>query len=160
MPIKNYTTTVTTDKTLGEIQKLLVAHGARSIMIDYNTDHLPCSLSFLISTAKGNIPFELPANIEAVEKLLWNQRDKHYREYDRRYQESLRQRLHDQAYRVGWRIIKDWIDAQCAIIATGMVTLEEVFLPYMQIGSGSDKKRFFLAVVDHGFYLPEGENEI
>ena len=39
-----------------------------------------------------------------------------------------------QANRTAWRIIKEWILAQMALIETEMVTVEEVCLPYMLTG--------------------------
>ena len=39
-----------------------------------------------------------------------------------------------QATRVASRILKDWIEAQLALLHTGMVELEEIFLPYMLQG--------------------------
>jgi hypothetical protein len=41
-----------------------------------------------------------------------------------------------QARRVAWRITKDWLDAQLALIETEMVPLEQVMLPYMTTDSG------------------------
>jgi hypothetical protein len=32
---------------------------------------------------------------------------------------------------VAWRIIKDWVEAQMAILESQMVQMEEIFLPYM-----------------------------
>ena len=37
----------------------------------------------------------------------------------------------EQATRVGWRIIKDWLEAQLALFFLQMVKIEEIFLPYM-----------------------------
>lgn len=37
----------------------------------------------------------------------------------------------DQARRVAWRIIKDWVEAQMAIIQSGTAEMAEVFLPYV-----------------------------
>lgn len=42
-----------------------------------------------------------------------------------------------QADRVAWRIIKDWIEAQMAIVEAGIVSLDQVMLPYMQVGAES-----------------------
>ena len=39
-----------------------------------------------------------------------------------------------QANRTAWRIIKEWIVAQMALIETEMVSMEEVFMPYMLTG--------------------------
>lgn len=46
MPIKNYTTKVPAVQTVGEIQGILAAHGARKVMMDYpdyqgQEDHRP-----------------------------------------------------------------------------------------------------------------------
>jgi hypothetical protein len=35
----------------------------------------------------------------------------------------------DQAVRVSWRIIKDWVEAQMALVETQMVTTAQVFCP-------------------------------
>ena len=34
-----------------------------------------------------------------------------------------------QAIRTSWRILKDWVEAQMALLETGMVTMDEIFLP-------------------------------
>jgi len=52
----------------------------------------------------------------------------------------------EQAERVAWRIMKDWLEAQLAIIATEMVTLDQVFLPYMQ---GDDGRTVYELYLDH-----------
>ena len=35
---------------------------------------------------------------------------------------------------ITWRILKDWVEAQMALLETGMVTMDESFLPYMVSG--------------------------
>jgi hypothetical protein len=42
----------------------------------------------------------------------------------------------DHARNVSWRIIKDWVEAQMAIIETHMVTIAQVFLPYAVTSNG------------------------
>lgn len=37
----------------------------------------------------------------------------------------------EQAARVAWRIAKDWLEAQAALIDAEMALLDEVMLPYM-----------------------------
>ena len=51
MPIKNYTTKVPAVQTVGEIQGLLAAHGARRVMMDYGDDGKV--LAIRISIAAG-----------------------------------------------------------------------------------------------------------
>lgn len=153
MPIKNYTTQISAMKSIGEIQGNLVAHGARSIMIDYSKNGEPESLCFIVPTKELEVPFRLPANINAIYKLLMSRYDSSYRSYDDEYQKQRSEKVHSQALKVGWRIIKDWIDAQMAIIETDMVSLEEVFLPYMQIKDG---QTLYEMMISRGFMLPEG----
>jgi hypothetical protein len=43
----------------------------------------------------------------------------------------------EHAERVAWRIVKDWLEAQLAIIKTEMVTLDQVMLPYMRGDNGA-----------------------
>jgi len=46
------------------------------------------------------------------------------------------ERLRAQAVRVAWRILKDWVAAQMAILETEMVKLEQIFLPYVETPDG------------------------
>lgn len=116
MPIMNYTTKVDVFATLGEIQGQLVKHGAKKIMQDYDDDGHITALSFLIDTPNGPRGVKLPANVDAVRAVLTKQKVK----CDR-----------DQAERVAWRIVKDWVAAQMAILESEMVQMDEIFLPYM-----------------------------
>ena len=116
MPIMNYTTKVDVFATLGEIQGQLVKHGAKKIMQDFDDDGHISALSFLIDTPNGPRGVKLPANVDAVLAVLTKQKVK----CDR-----------DQAERVAWRIVKDWVAAQMAILESEMVQLDEIFLPYM-----------------------------
>jgi hypothetical protein len=42
----------------------------------------------------------------------------------------------EQAERVAWRIVKDWVEAQMAILESEMVQMDEIFLPYMLNNQG------------------------
>ena len=66
MPILNYTTKVDIFTTLGEIQRILVAHGARKIVQDYDARGRIIALSFLVKTPLGEQAVRLPANVDAV----------------------------------------------------------------------------------------------
>lgn len=75
----------------------------------------------MIDTPFGPRGIRLPANVDAVHKVLTKQKVKCDRE---------------QAERVAWRIVKDWVEAQMAILESEMVQMEEIFLPYMVSTSG------------------------
>ena len=152
MPLKNYTTEISAMKSVGEIQGKLVAHGASAIMINYGADKQPESLSFIVPSGQGDIPFQLPANIKKVERILLNMRSRKPKEWQSDYKQVM-DRIQKQAARVAWRILKDWVDAQLAIIETDMVTLEQVFLPYMQVKDGQS---LYELMVAKRFLLGEG----
>ena len=116
MPLLNYTTKVNVYTTMGEIQAHLVKHGARKIMQDYDDDGRIAALTFSINTPAGVRVIRLPANVDAVHNVLTRQKVKCDRE---------------QAERVAWRIVKDWVEAQMAILESEMVQMDEIFLPYM-----------------------------
>lgn len=122
MGLLNYSTTIDIHKTLGEIQKILVAHGARKLMYDYDSRGHIEHLSFSVETLHGERGIRLPANIPAVFEVLKQQKKAGKIKTNPDYA---------QAERVGWRIIKDWVEAQMAILETQMVQFEEIFLPYM-----------------------------
>lgn len=121
MPLLNYTTKVDVYTTLGAIQGQLVKHGAKKIMQDYDDDGRISALTFAIDTPAGVRGIRLPANVDAVLAVLHKQKVN----CDRA-----------QAERVAWRILKDWVEAQMAILESEMVQMDEIFLPYMVDKSG------------------------
>ena len=121
MPLLNYTTKVNVFATLGEIQGILVKHGAKKIVQDYDDDGSVTALTFGIETPAGVRGVRLPANVDAVHAVLTKQKVKCDRE---------------QAERVAWRIVKDWVEAQMAILESEMVQMDQIFLPYMVNNQG------------------------
>src|SRR4030095_4409462 len=124
MPLLNYTTSISPEKTVAEIQSKLAKAGAWQILHEYQrgTGEL-IGLSFRIDTQFGPMAFRLPANIDAVTKILVKQRVRS--KPDRAM-----------AARVAWRVLKDWVEAQLALLETGQVTMEQVFLAFAQDSKG------------------------
>lgn len=126
MPILNYTTTVDSFKTSGEIEKILVQHKARSIMKNYEGETI-IAMSFLIDTGSRQIPVKMPVKIDECLKVL---------QEEKRAGGKNIKATREQAERVAWRILKDWIEVQMALLDVEMVTLQEIFLPYIVDQSG------------------------
>lgn len=124
MAILNYTTQIPVEKSIAEIQKCLVAHGATAILCDYK-DGFIVAISFKMRVGDIDSGFRLPTVWEPILSIL--KRDP-----------KVPKRLHtqEQALRVAWRIIKDWVEAQMAIVETKMVTTDQVFLPYVVMKNG------------------------
>ncbi len=124
MALLNYTTSISSEKTIGEIQKNLAGHGARSILSENDDEGNISQLSFKIRVKENDMAIRLPMDWEAVLRVL----------EESRVANSYCTK--EQAIRVGWRILKSWIDAQMAIYETKMVKMEEIFLPYIVTPNG------------------------
>jgi len=125
MAILNYSTTIDALRTVGEIEYILIKHGAKSILKDIEPDGSIGSLSFIVETPYGTMPIRLPVNIDPVLAVLIKEKQK---------KKSTIKATKEQAERVAWRILKDWVEAQMALIEIEMVKMEQVFLPYAVMG--------------------------
>lgn len=125
MPLLNYTTTIATEKSFDQVHRILVKAGARTITGLFDDDGEVTGLRFNIVTEFGPRAFSLPVNVDKVQAVL--------------EREGVQQRFRttEHAGRVAWRILKDWIEAQLAIIQTEMVTFDQVMLPYMTTELGT-----------------------
>jgi hypothetical protein len=126
MPILNYTTKIDSYKTITEIQQVLAKKGARKMIVDNNENSLPIALTFTIDWHGAPLAFALPCNFEGVLRSM---------KKSSKVPRSLC--TEEQALRVGWRIIKDWVEAQMAIVESELVGVAEVFLPYAVTKSGT-----------------------
>ncbi len=141
MPLLNYTTEVPVARSLGHIQGLLVEAGARSIVTNYDEVGRAIGVAFGVHTAYGHRSFTLPVNTDRVLTVL------------KREKVAPRFRTPQQAERVAWRILKDWVEAQLAIIRTEMATLDQVMLPYMH---DDDGRTVYELYRDRQLALPAG----
>jgi hypothetical protein len=135
MAILNYTTKVPVDQSVSQIQKTLGAKGARSITTDYDVQGRPVAIAFMLHVGEQQVSFRLPVNPEGVHTALWNQKG-----IEKKY------KTHDHARLVSWRILKDWIEAQLAIVEANQAKMAEVFLPYALDAKG---RTFFQAFEDN-----------
>ena len=125
MAILNYTTTIDAFKTVSEIEYILMKHKAKSIMKNYEGESIT-GLSFLIDTGMRKMPVKLPVKVdECLEVLKREKRNG-----------SKVKATREQAERVAWRILKDWVEAQMALLDIEMVRFEEIFLPYIETADG------------------------
>jgi hypothetical protein len=119
------TTGIEALETVSQIQSILGRYGAAAIRIDYEKGE-PSSMSFLLRFIDREIPFKLPCRWEAIHTIL----------SQRRKRKPYKRSIEAQAKRVAWRQILRWVEAQLALVETGMVKSQEVFLPYMQMERG------------------------
>lgn len=125
MPILNYTTSIDAWKTVNEIQQIMSKHRVSHFSIK-NEGTRPVALSFTIDYNGRPLNFLLPCNHAGVWRVIQN--DKDIRPAHRN---------EDQAFRTSWRIIKDWVEAQLAIVEAELAPIEEVFMAYLVLnGTG------------------------
>src|SRR5690348_3890983 len=139
MALKNAYSESTT--TFDVIQRTLAQHRAKQVVLAYGDDGQVHSLTFSLEIHGRLHVFRLPARVENVAHILYGKRE-------------LTEVQQAQAYRTAWANIRDWITAQMALIDTGMVKPEEVFLPYMLNREG---KTYFEVLEQQQFLLESGE---
>jgi len=124
-PLLNYTTKIEAIKTAGEIQRILAQHGAKAVLTEYDDGGNVEALSFKVNTPHGEVGIRLPVNPDAVLKVISRER------VPARYANK------QQAVRISWRILKNWVEAQLALLSTEMVSMEQLFLPYAITQNGT-----------------------
>lgn len=134
MPLFMQTTKIPAERTAGEITKLLIDAGATDMYQKY-TEKKIVGFSFQLSIDGKPTPFNLPIRLDPVFKAICKSYSpgwiNHYRYGDKRKADLMLQ-----AERVAWRQILRWLQAQIALIDTGMVKIQEVFLPYYEVAPG------------------------
>lgn len=118
MPIKNYTTKISAAQTMGEIQGILATHGARKVMMDFNEKGEAEAVTFALLLNGQILGFRLMAKPEGVVRVM---------------KKDGQNCTQEQATRIAWRNIKDWIAAQIALVETEQASMQELFLPYLII---------------------------
>lgn len=158
MPLLNYTTKIDADKTINEIQRSLSKAGAMKVMTDYE-DGIISAVSFALKVNDQILGFRLPCDWRPVYAVLLRQfpiKPKPGLYGDERLKniEHKESELRLQAVRTAWRIVKDWVEAQCALIETQMVQTEQVFLPYMMV---NPNQTLYEKMADSKFLLGDGK---
>lgn len=135
MNIKNYTSTVSVDKSVAHIERRLVDHGAHDILKIYENKRLE-GIAFIATIEGQKIPFRIPARVENVRKAMISEL-KRPRTGNRGRVSSV-DRASEQAERTAWKLLSDWVDVQMSLLELDQAKFMEVFLPYVY---DHDKKR-------------------
>ncbi len=99
--------------------------------IEYDGDAMPISLTFTITFYDKPLQFKVPCNANGVLKAMTKPRSGVPRS----------SQTIAQARRVAWRIIKDWTEAQLAIVESQQAQMAEVFMPYV-LDNGTGQTMF------------------
>lgn len=124
------TTQVSADKSASEVVFALVRAGATNINQQFENQKL-IGLRWTMRIRGTDILFEMPARVDPLYKLMEK------RLSPRVAYKTDRTKLREQAERVAWRQLLRWVQAQLAMIETGMVEPGEVFAAYMSLPQGT-----------------------
>ena len=107
LPVYMASTKKSVNQTVGEIMQVLVKNGASQINSVYLAGRIT-SLRWSMPIGNREQLFDMPVNVQAVMRLLKTKDE-------------------DKASRVAWRQLFRWVEAQAALIATGMVRPVDTF---------------------------------
>ncbi len=144
MAILNYTTKVPAEKTVALIMQKLVEFGVRNVSLDYDEKKNASGIQFTFLLPDGKpLLFRLEENSPGVLKALNNAA-------------NVPQKLCtiEHARNVAWRIKKDFIEAQLALVEAGIASLPEMFIGDLVDKKGSRLIEVFAQNSDH-FLLNE-----
>lgn len=119
------TTEVPAERSIQSICGLLASAGARQINQSYDGAGKVTGISWTMDIKGQQVAFSLPARVDACFEMILSRRAS-----KPRGQKEL-ETLRIQANRVAWRQIFRWVEAQIAMVQTGMVETGEVFSPYL-----------------------------
>lgn len=142
--LKNYTTEIQAQRTISEIEEILVKNGATDTWKQYDNAGKVTALNFAVNTEFGKMPFKLSIDAHVISEVLGEQIKQGLKGISRKQAFDI-----EHARNVGWRIVKDWIDAQMAMVSLKMRKLEQIFLA--DIYDMRSGKTFFQILREKGY---------
>lgn len=119
--LKNYTTTIDAQKSIAEIVGFLVDIGATGISQQFQNKEC-VAIQFIVDEKGNSVIYKLTANPDAVYSILIAQR--------KRVNSEVKEKIKVQSFKTAWRIVRDWVHAQCALIKLEQATAMQLFLSY------------------------------
>lgn len=126
------TTEISPERTISEIEMVLIENGCNAVLKEYTAGAIE-AVSFRISVNGQDIPFRLPCRWQAIAGIFMKRKAG---KWNYTLGDATKKACADKGRRVAWRQILRWVEAQCALVQTDMVKMEEVFFPYIQSKSG------------------------
>jgi hypothetical protein len=142
--IKNITTQIPVEKTIMELEGILSSFGASMILKEYEGSRVK-ALSFMVEYGGVKMPFKMPMKVDKARALI--EREANAGRLGKRYaSEPLRT---EQAMRVGWRLLKDWVSSHLSLLEIEYATPIELFLPWAW--DDITKKTLYETLEEKGF---------
>jgi hypothetical protein len=159
--VLNYTTSIAPEKTLIEIQQILVAHGARSFSLRFDDQRNVSGFSFTMDIDDVERSFEFQANSARVRARMIAANNKGKTRYQRGYwtddpgsfAHNVPSSIDAQARRTAWRIIKDGLEAQLNMADAGVADAGQILFGFAMLDHGGTIYESFL---ERQMSLPAG----
>lgn len=144
MNLKNYTSSVPTEVTIGRIEAHLIGTGlVTGIGKDYKGTEVQ-SIVFQIGYEPGKLPLtvKLSANIQQCLDFFWV-------EHCRTAKRNMRVKTDflEQASRTAWKLQEDWVRVETSLILLNQRTVLQSFMAYIWDG----ERTFYHRLKDSGF---------
>ena len=120
--LKNYTTKIDTSKSISEILDFLVDVGATGVSQTYVDKECTAIQFVILNEMQVSVVYKLTANPDAAYEILISEK--------KRINADVTAKVRKQSYKTAWRILRDWVYAQCALIKLGQATPMQLFLSY------------------------------
>ncbi len=120
--IKNYTSIVSKEKSIANIEKLLVQAGANHISKIYENNEIK-GLFFQLIIDNNPFTFRLPSQSENIYIMLKNNIKKP--------RKNTFKNINEQSERIAWKILKEWIHIQLSFIKLKQIEPLQAFLSYL-----------------------------
>ena len=125
--IRNYTSSISAEKSVARIEAMLVAAGVKQVLKIYSQseDHSLEGIVFEYKLANTDrfVSIKLPARVEQIENLL--------KAKIKRHTDSALANIKEQAQRTAWKLLAEWVEINIALVELQQIDLLEVFLPYV-----------------------------
>ena len=118
--LRNYTSTVSPDKSILTIERDLVRAGATHMAKKYSPTGEIEAVLFQMNYEGNFVTFQVPANVPATERYMM-----------KKFKKTASATLHQQALRTAWKNVSEWIQIQVDMILLQQLEPLEAFLPYV-----------------------------
>jgi hypothetical protein len=139
--LRNYTTSISASKSIGEIQELLIEFGAEKIMFDIK-NRQAAGVSFIIKIGDKFYPYKLSVKPDNVQEFLW----KEYKSGKRNALRKKREDFADDAMKIAWRIQRDLLHSLLSVVATEQVAAGVALMGFLMV----DTKNTIGELFEHG----------
>ena len=132
--MKNYTSTVSPNRSIGLIEEMLVKFGALGVTKQY-IKGVVSGLSFIIEAPDTKLPVTvlIPAQVESAYNVLLAPAKRR----NQWLSDVQKLKIREQAERTAWRIVHDWVAIQLAMIEMDQAEFRQVFMPYVTNANGT-----------------------